>query len=68
MADARARHRWLIGPGGMTLGALGMRGLTGQLTLSADGKAYSRRVRPGRHRRGALAARERRGGPPRADR
>ncbi len=27
-------------PWGMTLGALGMRGLTGQLTLTADGKQY----------------------------
>src|SRR3954465_12954588 len=27
-------------PWGMTLGALGVRGLTGQVTLSADGKAY----------------------------
>src|SRR6266542_2136690 len=27
-------------PWGMTLGALGMRGLTGELALSADGKQY----------------------------
>src|SRR4051812_21338973 len=27
-------------PWGKTLGALGMRGLTGQLTLTADGKKY----------------------------
>src|SRR5262245_5606353 len=34
-------------PWGMTLGALGMRGLTGQLTLTSDGKQYKVAFRAG---------------------